>query len=1104
MEALGDDPAERPYSVQDFAFNPQQHSAALPLPTAKQQRTAEKRAIVAEWLFSVLGTATPVDSDEAFRSALSDGVILCRLLNVLQPGTVARVIEGGVDSCTGEVIQTFENVSNFIRACRSFTAEVFSARDLEDCGERPQVVECLMSLRDWHMAALAAGQPARQVPVFSPAGSAYSSPSPQRFGGSPQRAPHSYNGGSASPTRRPPCLNNEYATASGGPSPVLGLTGSTAAPAGSGFSFTPIAQDFVQRHGARTAQPDAGIPQLMRSCTNLLKQKMGMPATPPVGPRPGGMGSGAMQTETALEAVGPVLESVLANLTAEYEKRLLAKDQEMKLSHEAMERMRKQISGLQVEVSYWQTTCASIKALPAHPTDGLTSEEREEYEERIRAEREAAQLKLQEAEAALQQKEAELHVNLEEKEAELEELRGELDKVTDIHQRLAAVREENRLLYNTVQDLRGNIRVFCRVRPQGATGDASQIVVDTLDDQQLRLYNPKAGKDLIFKFDRVFGAESTQEEVYDETKPLIRSVLDGYNVCIFAYGQTGSGKTHTMSGTDVEQYVGRGINYRALDDLFTIQQQRADEVEYDISVQMLEIYNENLRDLLVDESEARQQRSLELRDTQRSGCNVPDAIQVAVSCTDDVLRVMALGARNRAVAETKMNERSSRSHSVLTVMVDGTNLTTHEKTHGCLHLIDLAGSERVGKSGAEGEQLKEATHINTSLSALGHVMTSLASKAKHVPFRNSKLTRLLEDSLSGQAKSMMFIHVAPEWNSASETRCTLDFGKRVTEVTLGAAKKNTESGAAHEAKELEKRLRVEQQKAAQEAERAEAEARRAEAEAQQRLRLEAELEQLRAQLSRQALSSCNSSPESSDCETIRAYRPPSSASTAAAPISGGVSLRLAGRLPTPPMAGLPRPDSSAGSSTPRGATAGRAVTPRGSVGAKPTASLSRLNLAGVDREGDEKPHSGLRAPSMSKLNLARVHSSEENVTPLSARSKMPTLSKIPTPASGSLTARAMANAKASPFSSIPRPQTARESPEEARARRAALPVPRLSAAASGTRLAKPSAGTMRSIDSSRSLARAQSASSVNSDGSLNSSRSLRGVQSGSFSRGGWK
>lgn len=153
-----------------------------------------------------------------------------------------------------------------------------------------------------------------------------------------------------------------------------------------------------------------------------------------------------------------------------------------------------------------------------------------------------------------------------------------------------------------------------------------------------------------------------------------------------------------------------------------------------------------------------------------------------MSSTEDVLRIMSIGAKNRHVGETKMNHRSSRSHQVLTVMVDGQNCVTGVHTHACLNLIDLAGSERVQRSEATGDRLKEAQHINKSLSALGDVMSSLANGNSHVPYRNSKLTQLLQDSLGGQAKTMMFMHISPEISSYGETISTLGFGTRVSQV----------------------------------------------------------------------------------------------------------------------------------------------------------------------------------------------------------------------------------------------------------------------------------------------------------------------------------
>uniref|UniRef100_A0A453HVL6 Kinesin motor domain-containing protein n=1 Tax=Aegilops tauschii subsp. strangulata TaxID=200361 RepID=A0A453HVL6_AEGTS len=290
----------------------------------------------------------------------------------------------------------------------------------------------------------------------------------------------------------------------------------------------------------------------------------------------------------------------------------------------------------------------------------------------------------------------------------------------------------------------------------------------------------KQGKDArkSFTFNRVFGPLATQAEVFVDMQPLVRSVLDGYNVCIFAYGQTGSGKTFTMSGPKILTEEGLGVNYRALNDLFDIQAQRRDTFCYEISVQMMEI-----------------------RNSSQNGIAVPDANRVPVASTSDVVDLMNLGQKNRAVCSTAMNDRSSRSHSCVTVHVQGRDLTSGTVLRGCMHLVDLAGSERVDKSEVVGDRLKEAQHINKSLAALGDVIASLAQKNAHVPYRNSKLTQLLQDSLGGQAKTLMFVHIAPEPDAIGESISTLKFADRVASVELGAAKTNKEGGEVKELKE---------------------------------------------------------------------------------------------------------------------------------------------------------------------------------------------------------------------------------------------------------------------------------------------------------------
>ncbi|KAI4325638.1 hypothetical protein MLD38_031020 [Melastoma candidum] len=360
--------------------------------------------------------------------------------------------------------------------------------------------------------------------------------------------------------------------------------------------------------------------------------------------------------------------------------------------------------------------------------------------------------------------------------------------------------KENRNLYNMVQDLKGNIRVYCRIRPV-FNAEAKSVINFVGQDGSIVVRDPtkpqREGSKL-FQFNYCFGPYDTQDDIYLETQPLIRSVMDGYNVCIFAYGQTGSGKTYTMSGPSGGSLKDAGINYRALNDLFEISNRRKDVTDYHIQVQMVEIYNEQVRDLLTDSSSM---TKYPLTGCSNSyGLSLPDATLHQVESPTDVLNLMKLGELNRAVSSTALNAQSSRSHSVLTVHVQGKDVSG-SNLRSCLHLVDLAGSERVDKSEVTGESLREAQHINRSLSCLADVISALAQKNSHIPYRNSKLTLLLQDSLGGHGKTLMFAHVNPEEDSFLETISTLKFAQRVSSVELGTARLNKESSEVLQLKE---------------------------------------------------------------------------------------------------------------------------------------------------------------------------------------------------------------------------------------------------------------------------------------------------------------
>ncbi|CAN4098271.1 unnamed protein product [Withania somnifera] len=349
---------------------------------------------------------------------------------------------------------------------------------------------------------------------------------------------------------------------------------------------------------------------------------------------------------------------------------------------------------------------------------------------------------------------------------------------------------ENRKLHNEVQELKGNIRVYCRIRPFLHGQKEKQSAIEYIGENgELIVVNPsKQGKEgrRSFKFNMVYSPASTQAQVYSDIQPLVQSVLDGYNVCIFAYGQTGSGKTYTMTGPEGASEEDWGVNYRALNDLFRISQMRENTFKYEIKVQMVEIYNEQVRDLLSSDGS---QKTLGILSTsQPNGLAVPEASMFPVHGTADVLDLMGMGLRNRAKGSTAMNERSSRSHSTVTIHVQGKDIKSGSSMHSSLHLVDLAGSERVDRSEVTGDRLKESQHINKSLSALGDVISALAQKNAHIPYRNSKLTQVLQASLGGHAKTLMFVQLNPEIASYSETMSTLKFAERASGVELGAAR----------------------------------------------------------------------------------------------------------------------------------------------------------------------------------------------------------------------------------------------------------------------------------------------------------------------------
>ncbi|KAL2247583.1 kinesin-like protein KIN-14N [Sesamum indicum] len=358
-------------------------------------------------------------------------------------------------------------------------------------------------------------------------------------------------------------------------------------------------------------------------------------------------------------------------------------------------------------------------------------------------------------------------------------------------------------LHNTILELKGNIRVFCRVRPllsdDGVGTDTKVVSFPTAMEVLGRGIDlTQNGQKHSFTYDKVFMPDDSQEDVFVEISQLVQSALDGYKVCIFAYGQTGSGKTYTMMGKPGPPDQ-KGLIPRSLEQVFETRQiLEAQGWKYEMQVSMLEIYNETIRDLLSPNRSSFDATRLEnsgkqyaIKHDPNGNTHVSDLTIVDVRSSKEVSYLLDRAAQSRSVGKTQMNEQSSRSHFVFTLRIMGVNESTDQQVQGVLNLIDLAGSERLSKSGSTGDRLKETQAINKSLSSLSDVIFALAKKEEHVPFRNSKLTYLLQPCLGGDSKTLMFVNVSPDPSSVGESLCSLRFAARVNACEIGIPRRQT-------------------------------------------------------------------------------------------------------------------------------------------------------------------------------------------------------------------------------------------------------------------------------------------------------------------------
>ncbi|KAB2060440.1 hypothetical protein ES319_A10G017500v1 [Gossypium barbadense] len=378
------------------------------------------------------------------------------------------------------------------------------------------------------------------------------------------------------------------------------------------------------------------------------------------------------------------------------------------------------------------------------------------------------------------------------------------DRLADMEHKLIDGEKLRKKLHNTILELKGNIRVFCRVRPllpdDGAAAEDAIVSYPTSTESLGRGVDLiQSGQKYPFTFDKVFNHEASQQDVFVEISQLVQSALDGYKVCIFAYGQTGSGKTYTMMGRP-EASEQKGLIPRSLEQIFQSSQAlRAQGWKYKMQASMLEIYNETIRDLLSNNRSSgsdptRPENSVSgkqytIKHDANGNTYVSDLTIVDVSSISEISSLLRQAAQSRSVGRTQMNEQSSRSHMVFTLRISGINESTEQQVQGVLNLIDLAGSERLSRSGATGDRLKETQAINKSLSCLSDVIFALAKKEDHVPFRNSKLTYLLQPCLGGDSKTLMFVNVSPDPSSVGESLCSLRFAARVNACEIGVPRR---------------------------------------------------------------------------------------------------------------------------------------------------------------------------------------------------------------------------------------------------------------------------------------------------------------------------
>lgn len=407
-----------------------------------------------------------------------------------------------------------------------------------------------------------------------------------------------------------------------------------------------------------------------------------------------------------------------------------------------------------------------------------------------------------------------LAIEVEERRAEVESAQGshaqsEAEKLQAfkdrdrVHGLFLNEQRERRKLHNKLVELKGNIRVFAKIRPtlshdHDAAGNEAVKAVDNVAVEAMVQGTPRE-----FEYDFVFAPGLSPDRVFEEVSPLVTSFVDGFNVCVLAYGQTGSGKTFTMLGPSAIDGSPSmdGVIPKAMAQMFQLAQDQAAHATFEFHVTVLEVYNEYVRDLISEQPWEKHEV------TEGSGqTGVPTARTVEVRSAEDVLNLVSHGMGARVERKTDLNEHSSRSHLIITAHLTRRSLLKDGETIACrMHLVDLAGSENAKLAGSgthDIQGLHEGKAINRSLSSLSSVLMNLSKQTagksaakQHVPYRNSKLTYLLKDAIGGNAKTVMVVCLPPGQTFLTESIQTLRFGSSARQIEKGAATKNVVGGA---------------------------------------------------------------------------------------------------------------------------------------------------------------------------------------------------------------------------------------------------------------------------------------------------------------------